>query len=145
MNEVLELAIEREQNAADFYTDLAKNATSETMKKTFAGFAAEEKGHKARLEKIKDTGEYNLTDEEVLDLKLGDYLQPVNPTGKVSYQDALILAMKREKAAYTLYMKLSEKAPNEKLKKVFLDLANEEAKHKLRFEIEYDEVIYNEN
>jgi len=145
MNDVLELAMEREQNAADFYSELARNANSETMKKTFAEFANEEKGHKARLQKIKETGEYDLKDDEVLNLKLGDYLMPVKPSGDVSYQDALILAMKREKAAYTLYMKLSEKAPTENLKKVFMDLANEEAKHKLRFELEYDDVVYHEN
>lgn len=145
MNDVLELAIEREQNAADFYTSLAKNAKTETMRKTFAEFANEEKGHKARLIKIKDTGEYDLKDDEVVNLKLGDYLMPVQPSENISYQDALIIAMKREKAAYSLYMKLSQNAPNEKLKKVFVDLANEEAKHKLRFETEYDDVVYKEN
>ena len=63
----------------------------------------------------------------------------------MTYQEALILAMKREKAAYKLYMKLSEIAPNDNLKKVFKGLAIEEAKHKLKFEIEYDDVIYKEN
>ena len=61
----------------------------------------------------------------------------------MSYQEALILAMKREKTAYKLYMKLSEMAPNDELKKVFKGLAVEEAKHK--FEIEYDDVVYKEN
>ena len=77
--------------------------------------------------------------EEVMDLKIADYVVRTEPTADMSYEDALKLAMKREKAAYRLYLKLSEKAPNEDMKNLFEGLAQEEAKHKLRFEVEYDE------
>jgi rubrerythrin len=40
---------------------------------------------------------------------------------------------------------LASKAPNAELKKMFQSLAVEESKHKLRFEIEYDEYILKEN
>ena len=53
--------------------------------------------------------------------------------------------MKKEKAAYKLYTKLAERAPNEDLKNIFLSLAAEESKHKLSFEIEYDEYVLREN
>ena len=62
----------------------------------------------------------------------------------MSFQDALVLAMKREKKAFKLYHDLSEIAPND-LKDTFLALAQEEAKHKLRIELEYDNVILTEN
>ncbi len=61
------------------------------------------------------------------------------------YKDALIVAMKKEKSAFKLYCNLAERAPNNDLKQVFLDLAQEESKHKLRFEIEYDNHILKEN
>ncbi len=144
-DEILDFAIKNEQQAADFYNNLANDAEVKEMKETFLAYAKEEEGHKARLEKIKATGEYDLPEEKVLDLKLGDYLVKSKASGKMSYQDSLILAMKREKAAYKLYMKLSEIAPNDNLKKIFKGLAIEEAKHKLKFEIEYDDVIYKEN
>ena len=63
----------------------------------------------------------------------------------MNYEQTLVLAMKREKAAFKLYMKLSEKAPNENLKQLFLGLAQEESRHKLRFELEYDEFVLREN
>lgn len=63
----------------------------------------------------------------------------------MTYQEALILAMKKEKAAFKLYHTLAAKAPNEDIKSIFLALAQEEAKHKLRFEIEYDEFVLTEN
>ena len=63
----------------------------------------------------------------------------------MTYQDALILAMNKEKSAFRLYLNLSERAPNQETKDLFMSLAQEESKHKLRFEIEYDDFIYREN
>ena len=53
--------------------------------------------------------------------------------------------MKNEKAAFRLYLDLANKVSNLEQKSLFLSLANEEAKHKLRFEIEYDEIVLKEN
>jgi len=145
VNDILEFAIKNEQQAADFYNRLANESEAKEMQTTFAEYAKEEEGHKARLEKIKATGEYDLPNSKVVDLKIGDYLVSSKASSNMSYQEALILAMKREKAAYKLYMKLSEIAPNSNLKELFKNLAMEEAKHKLKFEIEYDEVIYKDN
>ena len=145
IEEVLEFAIKNEQQAADFYDGLAENSTDSVMKETFLQYAKEEKGHKARLEKIKAGGTYNLKSGEVTDLKIGDYLVASKVSENMSYQDALILAMKREKAAYKLYMKLSEKAPSLEFEILFRDLAIEEAKHKLKFETEYDDVVLKNN
>ncbi|HPS46339.1 MAG TPA: ferritin family protein, partial [Bacteroidales bacterium] len=64
---------------------------------------------------------------------------------QMTYQDALVLAMKKEKSAFKLYMNLSNKTANKELKDLFLMLAMEESKHKLRFEIEYDENVLKEN
>ena len=64
---------------------------------------------------------------------------------ELDYQQALILAMKKEKAAFKLYHDLAAKVEDDSIKDLFLGLAQEEAKHKLRFEIEYDEVILKDN
>ena len=83
---------------------------------------------------------------KVLDLKIGDYLvAEEEPTGRMDYQDALILAMKKEKKAFQLYSDLAASTDDGGLQELFLGLAQEEAKHKLRFEIEYDEHILREN
>jgi rubrerythrin len=63
----------------------------------------------------------------------------------LDFQDALILAMKAEKAAYRLYNDLAEATDDENARNMFLTLAQEEAKHKLRFEIEYDNYAYRDN
>jgi rubrerythrin len=74
-----------------------------------------------------------------MDLRISDYVVASAPGPDISYQDALILAMKKEKAAFRLYNDLAGLADDEGLRDLFLALAQEEAKHKLRFEVEYDE------
>lgn len=144
-NDILDFAIDNEQNAVDFYNQLAQSARTDDMRSTFEQFAQEEIGHKARLTKIKEEGIFSLPIEAVADLKIADYIVRAETTNEMTYEQALVLAMKREKAAFKLYMKLSEQAPSNDLKKLFLGLAQEESRHKLRFEIEYDEYVLREN
>ena len=63
----------------------------------------------------------------------------------LSYQEALTLAMKAEKNAYRMYQGLASSTDDPNLQATFLGLAQEEAKHKLRFEIEYDDHFLKEN
>ena len=145
IDEILDYAIDQEQQAADFYADLAGRAEKAGMKEVLMEFAAEEQRHKERLLAVK-TGEYELTPEQkVLDLKISDYLVEVEATDDISYQDALIVAMKRERAAYELYSDMAEKITASKLREVFVGLAREEAKHKLFFESQYDERVLVDN
>ncbi len=145
INDILDFAINSEQKAVDFYVSLSQRFSDKVLKEAFIEFAKEEMGHKARLTQIKETGLYEMKKEDVQDLKIADYIVKTEPTNDMSYEDALRLAMKREKAAYRLYLALAEKAPNDGMKNLFNGLAQEEAKHKLRFEIEYDDYILREN
>ena len=145
IDEILDYAIDQEQQAADFYANLAGRAEKAGMKDILLEFAEEEKRHKERLLAVK-SGEHELTPEqEVLDLKISDYLVEVDATDDISFQDALIVAMKRERAAYELYSDMAEKVPESNLREVFVGLAREEAKHKLFFESEYDERVMMDN
>ena len=144
--ELLDLAIKEEEEAAAFYSALAEKMDRPWMKQAFEDFAREEQGHKARLEAVK-RGEYAFGSEakQIQDLGLADYLVAEEPTPDMNYAEALILAMKKEKAAYRLYLDLATIAEAEELTELFLALAAEEAKHKLRFEIEYDDHILKED
>jgi rubrerythrin len=145
VDEILDFAIGREQGAHDFYMDLAKKMERPGMKQIFTQFAGEELGHKAKLESIKAGKRLIPSQTKVMDLKIAEYTVDVDPNAELDYQKALILAMKREKSSFRLYNDLSAAVSEEELKKTFLALAQEEAKHKLRFEIEYDDVILVEN
>lgn len=145
IDDILQFAIDEEQKAVDFYSELANRANSEEMKKIFLEFAGEEVNHKSRLTRIREEGVFTMPSEKVADLKIGDYLVNVDPKPDMTYEEALVVAMKKEKAAFRLYNNLASRAPTEALKNVFLSLATEESKHKLRFEIEYDDYVLREN
>ena len=145
LDELLDFAIAGEQEAHDFYLDLAKKVERPGMEGLFTQFAREELGHKAKLEGIKKGARSFAPAKKVVDLKIGDYLVEVDPTVTLTYQNALILAMKRERAAFRLYTDLAAHAEDAEVKQIFESLAQEEAKHKLRFEVEYDDMILTEN
>ncbi len=151
VNEILNFAIDKEQEAVDFYSGWAEKAERSNMRDLFRSFAREEKRHKAKLEMVRDGNLLPPFHEKVMDLKIGDYLENMNVSDEsvspenMDYQDALIVAMKREKASFKLYSDLANAAGTDDLRDTFLELAQEEAKHKLYFEIEYDEHILTEN
>ena len=145
VEEILDFAIEREQEAYDFYMQMADKLEIPGMKQVFKDFAHEEEGHKKKIQGVK-SGKVMLTaNKKVTDLKIGDYLVEVEPSPNLDYQEALIIAMKKEKAAYRLYNDLAGTTDDTNARELFLGLAQEEAKHKLRFEIEYDNQIMQEN
>ncbi len=145
VEEILDFAIKSEERSYEFYTRLAEKVKRENMKKVFLEFAEEEKGHKEKLLRIKE-GEMLLpVREKVMDLKIAEYVEDVEPDIDLDYNQALIIAMKSEKAAYRMYQDLADTVEDPDLKNILQGLAQEEAKHKLRFEIEYDEYALREN
>jgi rubrerythrin len=141
----LDFAIGKEIDARDFYTDLAGRMDRDDMKAVFIEFAREEDGHRAKLEAVKHGQQLKASERKIQDLKIGDYLIDVEARENMNYQEALILAMKAEKAAYRLYSDLAAQSDDAALQELFNGLAQEEAKHKLRFEREYDDNILTEN
>ena len=145
INDILDFAIASEQEAVEFYTGLSEQTSNDAMKKVFIQIANEEKGHKSRLIRIKEKELFEFKEEKVVDLKISDYMVTSEPKSDMTYQDFLFVAMNKEKAAFKLYSDLAKIAPNNQLSEIFLSLAQEEAKHKLRFEVEYDDNVLRNN
>ncbi|OPL19406.1 MAG: hypothetical protein AVO35_11010 [Candidatus Aegiribacteria sp. MLS_C] len=143
--EILDFAIGEEQSASDFYTALAAQVKSPSVRRMFMEFSEEELQHRNKLENIKLGSVEYLPRDRVMDLGLEEVLVDVAPTDHMDYQDALILAMKKEKAAYMMYMRLAEAASDPNLRELLKGLASQEANHRLRFEIEYDEHVLTED
>jgi rubrerythrin len=81
----------------------------------------------------------------VVDLKMSDYLVDVEINDDLDYQEALIVGMKREQAAFNLYSDMAANVTDEAIRDLFQGLAKEESKHKLYFESEYDERVLTDN
>jgi rubrerythrin len=142
--EILDFAIKREQEAHDFYTQLAEKVENSELKKALQNFAREELGHKSKLESVKKGG-CELNEVDAPSMGIADYTVERQISEDMDYQDILILAMKKEKKAYRLYLDLAERAMTGELTELFLELSRQEANHKLRFELEYDNEILKED
>ena len=140
-DEILLFAINSEQEAVDFYTRMSEQSRNTDMKQIFRQYAHEEAIHKNRLMSIREQGLFEISENRIRDLQISDYAIEVIPGPDMTYADALLLAMKKEKAAFRLYQDMAAEAINEETKSILLTLAQEEAKHELRFEQEYDKVV----
>jgi rubrerythrin len=141
IDEVLDYAIAKEEEAAALYTNLAERVDRPGMRDAFLEFAKEEAEHKKHLENVKSGELPVLTVHQVANLEIGEHLVAPEPTPYVNYAEALAFAIKAEQAAHELYSDLAAAADDSNLAAVFTALASEEAKHKHRFELEYEEVV----
>ncbi len=88
VDEILDFAIGEEENAAEFYTELAEKALHKNMRDVFVQFASEEMGHRAKLEEVKNGKTFQPSAEGVADLKIADYVADVSPGEIENYEDA---------------------------------------------------------
>jgi rubrerythrin len=143
--DIIRFAIDKEKEAAAFYEDAAAQEPYAGAKKTFEGFAAEERKHETMLESFlkgeRDVSDYRF--EWVPDLKRSDYTVDLEYRKGMPYADLLRLAMKREEASLALYNEFIQKSDDNNIIKVFQMLAQEEAKHKLALETLYDDYMAN--
>ena len=143
IEEILQFAIEKEVEAADFYTEVAAQEPFSGARETFLEFAREEQKHAALLrdfegsqEKIED---YKL--KWVPDIKRSDYMVDMVYEKGMHYADILRLAMKREEKALALYNQLQSKTDRDEYIRLFKILSQEEAKHKQFLETMYDDFM----
>lgn len=137
---VIDYAIQKEEEAATFYHEMASKMARPEMKAVFEEFALEEEKHKKILMALPPERLDVFKPQKVSDLKISDYMADVDKHDpNLTYEQALVIAMKEEKAAFKLYSDLAEMVDDKGMKNLFLSLAQEEAKHKLKYEIEYDE------
>ena len=145
ISEMMAFAIERERSAAAFYDGLAKLTDNPAMQAEFSKLATQERGHLARLERAQESEEGLQQRTEVVDLRLSDYLVGVEPTPGMSYDELLVLAIHREQQALALYTDMAAKVADGSFKKLLLALAKEEASHKHKFEVEFNDVYLAQN
>ncbi len=138
IGDVLDFAIAREIEAQRFYSSLAQLATKAEVQSVIRRLARDELQHSIHLQAIKAGEVAFASDEDVGSLDIEEALAEVSPQSEMSYPDLLVIAMKKEKTAFRLYTNLASLAKTETLRDVLEKIAQEEAGHKLRLEIEYD-------
>ncbi len=144
-NEILNYAIERENEAAEFYRYMQDLVKFENQKELLKEYQLMEESHAKALKTINESSIEEVNVSKVENLRISDYVVDKQPSPEMTYQDIIITAMKREEAAYKLYTEMSNNISEPKIKKLFEKLAAEELKHKLHFEKIYDDEFFQEN
>ena len=140
-DEVIKFAISREEAAIDAYSDMSEKAKTPGLRELLLELQEEEKNHKRLLEDITQEQIATFKTEEIIDLKISDYLTKEPPSEDMTFQDLLILAAKKEQEAVELYTKLGESSESDELKKLFGFLITQEKSHKLKLETEYEKHV----
>jgi len=148
IDDILEFAVAREAESHQLYKVLADRAQNPAMRELILEFAAEELEHKAKLElelmKLGKVVREPEEPEEARDLADFDLARYIVDTGlplHMDYEDLLLLGMKKEKAAFRLYIDLAAIVKDREARETLLSLAEEEARHKVQLEIDYDNLV----
>jgi rubrerythrin len=145
LKDTIAFALDKEKEAVEFYKTCSEQSTRSGMRQAFLEMAAEEKKHVQMLENFRPQNIKDVRIKEIPNLKISDYLVDMEFTSEMSYQDLLILAMKREESAYKMYSRMVVKGTDPSVEKLFRFMAQEELKHKNRLEKEYDDFVLQEN
>lgn len=145
LEQVIEFAIQREEDAIKAYGDMMEMAETPGLKTLLAELQSEERNHKKLLQELSEENVESLKVEDVIDLKISDYLVEESPSADMDFQDLLILAAKKEQKAADLYSSLAEKAKEQEIKKLFEFLVMQEKSHKLKLEKEYEVHVLEED
>jgi rubrerythrin len=141
IEEIINFAIDKEREAIGFYEQLAKKAEDPVITDAILSMADEERQHEKLLRNLTPKKLQFVRQPSQPDLKLSDYLVEVPFSKDSTYQDLLIVAMKREEKSYALYSELEQRAADDATRKLFTLLKGEELKHKSRLEKEYEERV----
>ncbi len=146
--DIIQEAIEREIEARELYTSLAKRVASTQARELLEDLATQEEGHRRRLAALLERGfSPELLERQsrrVMDLRITDFLQEPKLDESADVQQVLIVAGKRETGSYDLYSALASIAEDQEMEALFRYLAEQELQHKHRVESLYEELFYAE-
>lgn len=145
IDKTIQFAIDKEQEAIDFYTDLAGKVKIPAVADELRKLAQMEMGHREKLKNLDVEAFIAQPAKQQKDLKIADYTVKSEVHPDMSWQDIITVAMHRELAAVNLYTDLAALVEDPAVKRLFENLAAEEQKHKLYLETLWDQDVMKEN
>lgn len=140
--EILEYAISRETDANKFYRNLAEQQEDPAVRKIFNRLANEELGHMAKLElELMKKGKVVVEAEKLAEFEDIIDILAFETDAKTEYKEALLIGIQREKASFRFYVNLAGLTKDKECHEMLLELAEEEARHRVLLALEYDNVV----
>jgi rubrerythrin len=144
LDEILDKAILREEEAFEFYSNLESKVADATAKEALSFLAGQEKKHKEFLVSYKSgkAGAGALRMSEVIDYKIAQHLDKPDIKKDTDTKDVYLVAAHREMNSYNFYKELADLQPAGEVKEMLLRMANEEMKHKEKVEYLYSNTAF---
>jgi rubrerythrin len=140
--DIIDYALMREDEAYDFYTDMAGQVKNPDLSRKLLELADAELAHKGKLLAVKE-GRTELLEEHGADIEFDDFCLTLDLHSDNNLKDILEFAIGKENEAIRIYKDLSHFFPPGEHRKMFKLLAQEEKKHKQLFEDEYNALFRN--
>jgi rubrerythrin len=144
VSEIIEKAIQREEEAFLFYMDIKEKVTDPQAKDTIKFIAGEEKKHKEFLIKYRDGG-YGasaLRMADVVSYRIAEHQDEPEVAKDMKPEDVFLVASHRELSSFHFYTELAELHADGELKEILIKIANEELKHKEKMEYLYTNTAF---
>lgn len=145
--DLLRFAISKEVAARQFYLDLSSQMNDLGTQSVFRAIAQQEEKHEEilKLEMLKQG--YTLPEGKNGTAPPSDYdwqerLELDSDAKNMRFPDALMVAIQKERAAFQLYTQLIAMTQDPVFRRMLLELAEEEMRHVIQFEREYDSVTH---
>jgi len=138
----VQFGILKERQANRFYLAMAQRVADQAISELFEELAAEELEHRANLElELMKMGIVVDTTADTEEIDSSDYIISDSPQLDMDLRDVLELAVAKEDAAFRLYIDMAGKAKSKESREAILAMAQEEVRHKVRFEAELDKLL----
>ena len=136
ISEVIEMAIQREENAITFYRELNNKIHDQSIKDTIEWITGEEKKHKAFLINYRDgrQGPDALKMRAAVNYEIAEHLEEPPIETATGGADVFLMASHRELKSYKFYSGLAHLHPEGDLRTTLLKMASEELAHKEKME-----------
>ncbi|MCF7954437.1 MAG: ferritin family protein [Phycisphaerae bacterium] len=138
--EILKLAISREVESINLYLAMAEFFVKQEISSVFIDIANEEMKHKNDLElEVMKLGHTIEIERDFASVSMSDpeLAEKLMPDG-MDYKNLLSMAINREEESFRFYVDSMESIKDHQSREIVYALAQEEARHKHRFQFEYD-------
>ena len=142
--DIIDMAIQREDDAYDFYMDIYHKVQDAGVKDTVEFIAKEEIKHKEFLVGYRagNYGSNSLRMADVVEYRIAEYLEEPAVDSGSSREDVYLIASHREARSHLFYTELAGMHTDSELNAMLLKMANEELKHKEKMEYLYSNTAF---
>ena len=144
MEEVIDLAIQREQDAYFFYKDIIDLLEDKEVVNTLEWIANEEIKHRKFLIDYRNGkyGDAALRLADAIAYKIAEHVEKPEISSHMNSAEVFLVASHRELDSYTFYTELAKLHSDKNISEILGRIASEELKHKEKMEYLYTNTAF---